>query len=133
MSARDGENAVIGRQRPSSRHSYARPGRTVLAPSRPSWQDLGRHCRPRPSDGTVENTAHTSRIPPILQRHGTSLTINIFERQALPPTSQHIMDAIRLDKEMAALVARMGDVSTGAALNSHYGGCRGHGRGGRFG
>ena len=62
MSAGDGENTVIGRQRPSSRHSYARTGRMVLAPSRPSWQDHGRHCRPRPSDRTVEITDGVSEV-----------------------------------------------------------------------
>jgi hypothetical protein len=62
-------------------------------------------------------------------------TINIFERQAPPPTSQHIMYAIRLDEEKAAFVTEIADASTGAALNSQRGSYRGRGRGGsgRFG
>jgi len=62
-------------------------------------------------------------------------TINIFERQAPPPTSQHIMDAIRLDEEKAALVTEIADASTGAALYSQREAYRGRGRGGsgRFG
>ena len=31
-------------------------GTDGFAPSRPSWQKLGRHYRPRPSDGTVDHT-----------------------------------------------------------------------------
>jgi len=56
-------------------------------------------------------------------------TINIFEGQAPPPTSQHIMDAIRLDEEKAALVTEIGEASTGDALYFQrvY---RGRGRGG---
>jgi len=61
--------------------------------------------------------------------------INIFARQAPPPTSQHIMDAIQLDEEKAALVTEIADVSTGAALYSQHRGYRGRERGGsgRFG
>ena len=65
--------------------------------------------------------------------------INIFERQAPPPTSQHIMDAIRLDEVKAAFMTEIADSSTGAALRSQRGGycgrgCgRGHGGSGRFG
>jgi hypothetical protein len=33
--------------------------------------------------------------------------INIFERQAPPPTAQHIMDAIRLDEEQVSFVTKM--------------------------
>jgi len=60
-------------------------------------------------------------------------TINIFERQAPPPTSQHMMDAIPLDEEKAAFVTDIADASTGAALHSQRGGYRGRGggRGGR--
>jgi hypothetical protein len=56
-------------------------------------------------------------------------TINIFERQAPPPTSQHIMGAIRYDEEKAAFVTEIADTSTGAALYSQHGGYRGRGRG----
>jgi hypothetical protein len=61
-------------------------------------------------------------------------TINIFEGQALAPTSQHIMDAIRLDEEKAALVTEIGQASAGDALYSQrvYRG-RGRGGSGRFG
>jgi len=63
-------------------------------------------------------------------------TINIFERQAPPPTSQQIMDDIRLDEEKAALVVKIADASAGAALYSQCrgycdGGCGGNGRFGR--
>jgi len=64
-------------------------------------------------------------------------TINIFERQAPPPTSQHIMNAIRLDLEKAACVTEIADALTGASLYSPCGGYHGRGRGrggsGRFG
>jgi len=62
-------------------------------------------------------------------------TINIFERQAPPPTSQHIMDSIRLDEEKAAIVTEIADASTCAPLYSQRRGYRGRGRGGcgRFG
>jgi len=43
--------------------------------------------------------------------------INIFERQAPSPTSQHIMDAIRLDEEKAALMTEIADASTGLVLD----------------
>jgi hypothetical protein len=58
-------------------------------------------------------------------------TINIFERQAPPPTLQHIMDAIRLDEEKAAFVTEIADASTGDALYSQRRGyqVRGRGRG----
>jgi len=56
MTADDGVFTVPSRQRVSCRHLAARTGWTDLVPSRPSWRDLRRHCRPRPSDGTVENT-----------------------------------------------------------------------------
>jgi hypothetical protein len=62
-------------------------------------------------------------------------TINIFERQAPPPTSHHIMDAIQLDEEKAAFVIEIADASTGAVLYSPRGGYHGRGCGGsgRFG
>ncbi|KAF8533284.1 hypothetical protein BDD12DRAFT_899677 [Trichophaea hybrida] len=108
MSAGDGENAVIGRQRPSSRHSYARTGRTVLAPSRPSWQDLGRHCRPRPSDGTVENTADHSRgtgrqLRSNTRGHDTGSTSQQAQAdsQITPPDTQ---DTIHLSQARATAV-----------------------------
>jgi len=71
-------------------------------------------------------------------RLGTlATTIHIFERQAPPPTSQHITDAIRLDKEKAAFLKEIVHASPGHALYSQRGGYRGHGRGhggsGRFG
>ena len=62
MTADDGVFTVPGRQRASCRHLSARTGRTDLVPSRPSWRDLRRHYSPRPSDGTVENTAQ--HLPP---------------------------------------------------------------------
>jgi len=60
---------------------------------------------------------------------------NIFERQAPPPTSQHIMDAIRLDEVKAAFVTEIASALTGAAVFSQRGGYCGCGRGGsgRFG
>ena len=62
-------------------------------------------------------------------------TINIFERQAPPPTSQYIMDAIRLDKEKVSFVTEIAEASAGAALYSQRGGYCGCGCGGsgRFG
>jgi len=36
-------------------------------------------------------------------------TINIFERQAPPPTSHHIMDAILLSEEKAAFMTNIAD------------------------
>jgi hypothetical protein len=43
-------------------------------------------------------------------------TINIFERQAVPPTSQHLMDAIPFGQGMAAFVTKITDNLTGGAL-----------------
>jgi len=64
-------------------------------------------------------------------------TINIFERQALPPTSEHMMDPIRLNEEKAAIVTEIVEASTGAAHYSQRRGYCGRGRGcggsGRFG
>ena len=65
--------------------------------------------------------------------------INIFERQASPPTSQHIKNAIWLAEEMVAFVTQIADASTRNAHYSQRGGSLGHGRGrgcsgsGRFG
>jgi len=57
--------------------------------------------------------------------------MNIFERQAPPPASQHIMDAIPLNEEKAAFVTEIVDISTFAALYCQRGGYywREHGRG----
>jgi len=49
-------------------------------------------------------------------------TVNSFERPAPPPTSQRIMDAIRLAEEMVAFVTEIEDDSTGAAHFSQPGG-----------
>jgi hypothetical protein len=45
-------------------------GMDGFAPSCPSWQELGRHYRPRPLDGTVDHTDCTfqSVVPATLAR-----------------------------------------------------------------
>jgi hypothetical protein len=74
-----------------------------------------------------EDSFVTHLFTQILKEFAT--TINIFEPQAPPPTSQHIMGAIRLEDEKAAFVTEIADTSTGAALYSQRGGYRGRGRG----
>jgi len=59
-------------------------------------------------------------------------TINIFELQAPPPTSQYIIDAIRVDEEKVAFVTEIAHHLPGASLDSQWGGYRGGG-GGRYG
>jgi len=78
-----------------------------------------------------EDSFVTHLFTHILKEFAT--TINIFERQAPPPASQHIMDAIRLDEEKAAFVTEIADASTGAARYCQCGGYHGRGRGRRRG
>jgi len=53
-----------------------RTGRTVVAPSRPSWHDIGRHYHPWPSDRTVENTnvPHHLHIGVVLYNSNPEIT-----------------------------------------------------------
>jgi len=91
--------------------------------------------------GSAEEISEDSVVPHLFTHipKEFAATINIFERQAPPPTSQHIMDAVRLGEEKAAFVTEIAHASTGAALYSqrggYHGGGRGRGRGGsgRFG
>jgi len=64
-----------------------------------------------------------------------AIMINIFEWQAPPPTSQHILDSIWLYKEKVTLVTEITDALSDAALYSQYRDYRGcgHGGSGRFG